>query len=151
MELQSNKVLTYIFGGFILVWLLVSLSFALEGNAMFPWIATTLLALLACITFSFEKTRYVDGTKKLFISENRILWHSWTERHPLSIFRGIKVIPYSSYSASSKKSYTSWHINLVFRHASANEGVLARVFTRKEDALEFADKLSELTALPVLD
>ncbi|QFT55163.1 hypothetical protein FIU95_11405 [Microbulbifer sp. THAF38] len=95
MELQSNRIITYILGGFVLIWLFVSLSFALDTGSIFAWAATAVLCLLAVITFSFKKSHYIDLDSKQYISKNRILWYSWTKKKSLKIFKGFKIISYS--------------------------------------------------------
>ncbi|AWF81110.1 hypothetical protein BTJ40_09940 [Microbulbifer sp. A4B17] len=151
MELQSNKIPIYIFGGFILTWLLVSLSFALDGGSAISWGATILCALLAAITFSFKTTHYIDGDAKSYTSKRQALWHSWTETQSLAIFKGVKIISYSPHSSDRKSNQPNWQVMLIFRHSSVSEGIQAQTFSSKEDAVAYANELALFTALPLLD
>ncbi|WP_444933003.1 hypothetical protein [Microbulbifer sp. JTAC008] len=151
MELQSNKVPIYIFGGFTLTWLLVSLSFALDGGSTISWLATALCTLLAVITFSFRATHYIDGESKSYVSKRQALWHSWTERQSLAAFKGIKVVSYSSHTTDRKSSHSSWQVILVPRQSNGSNSVQAQAFHSKKDALAYAHELALFTALPLLD
>ncbi|USD23267.1 hypothetical protein MJO52_09050 [Microbulbifer variabilis] len=150
MELQSNKILTYILGGFVLIWLFVSLSFALDTGSVFSWIATTLLCLLAVITFSFKKDHYIDFETRQYVSQNRILWHNWTEEKPLTIFKGIKIVSYSSHSKESKSGHTSYQVVLIFKYATFNEGITARSYQQLKEAQRYAYELEQRTGLALL-
>ncbi|GAB2882674.1 hypothetical protein ACCI51_18020 [Microbulbifer echini] len=151
MELQSNKVTTYILGGFVFIWLLVSLSFALDNGSIFSWIATTLLSILAVMTFSFKKNHFIDIESKQYISRNQILWHNWIEKKPLSIFKGLKIVSSPHHVKDSKKTHVNWQVVLVFKYASSTEGINAGSFYRKEDAQRHINKLQKMTDLPLVN
>ncbi|MCO1336168.1 hypothetical protein MO867_17695 [Microbulbifer sp. OS29] len=151
MELQSNKVLVYIFGGFILTWLLVSLSFALDGGSIFSWVATAFCAFLAAITFSFKTTHFIDGDTKRYISKRRALWHSWTETQPLAVFKGVRVTSYAHHPEDTQKNPSSWQVTLIFHDSSINKAILAQAFSNKEDAQLYANKLALFAALPLMN
>ncbi|WHI47487.1 hypothetical protein [Microbulbifer sp. VAAF005] len=151
MELQSNKVATYIIGGFTLTWLIVSLSFALDGGSTISWLATALCTLLSIVTLSFKATHYIDGESKSYISKRQALWHCWTETQSLEAFKGVKVIPYSPHNTNRKSNLSSWQVILVFLHSNRRDYIQAQIFPSREDAMAYAHQLALFTALPLLD
>ncbi|WP_226647735.1 hypothetical protein [Microbulbifer variabilis] len=150
MELPSNKIITYILGGFVLIWLFVSLSFALDSGSTFSWIATSILCLLAIITFSFKKNHFIDFDSKQYISKNQILWHNWTEEKPLTIFKGFKIISYNHPSKENKSNQNSFQVVLLFKYASSNEGITVKSFRHLEEAQNSLFELANRTGLPAI-